>query len=135
MFTAIRKTKGDGNCFYRALGYSYLESLLGKSRETLKFKERVLQTPNDLLAAGFEEHRFRNFFNACGGAGGEGRLRVQPAEGVQRPERLGQNRAVPAPAHFGLHQEPRRLLPALHRRGDGHQGLLRSRSGADGHGV
>lgn len=35
-FTAIRKTKGDGNCFYRALGYSYLESLLGKSREVLK---------------------------------------------------------------------------------------------------
>ncbi|XP_027954586.1 ubiquitin thioesterase OTUB2 isoform X1 [Eumetopias jubatus] len=63
-FTAIRKTKGDGNCFYRALGYSYLESLLGKSREVLKFKERVLQTPNDLLAAGFEEHKFRNFFNA-----------------------------------------------------------------------
>lgn len=35
-FTAIRKTKGDGNCFYRALGYSYLESLLGKGREILK---------------------------------------------------------------------------------------------------
>lgn len=35
-FVAIRKTKGDGNCFYRALGYSYLESLLGKSREILK---------------------------------------------------------------------------------------------------
>ncbi|EPY81627.1 hypothetical protein CB1_000726096 [Camelus ferus] len=65
-FTAIRKTKGDGNCFYRALGYSYLESLLGKSREILKFKEHVLQTPNDLLAAGFEEHKFRNFFNAQG---------------------------------------------------------------------
>uniref|UniRef100_A0A8C9Q173 ubiquitinyl hydrolase 1 n=1 Tax=Spermophilus dauricus TaxID=99837 RepID=A0A8C9Q173_SPEDA len=63
-FTAIRKTKGDGNCFYRALGYAYLESLLGKSREILKFKERVLQTPSDLLAAGFEEHKFRNFFNA-----------------------------------------------------------------------
>lgn len=29
-----------------------------------RFKERVLQTPNDLLAAGFEEHKFRNFFNA-----------------------------------------------------------------------
>nr|KAF6388193.1 OTU deubiquitinase, ubiquitin aldehyde binding 2 [Myotis myotis] len=63
-FIAIRKTKGDGNCFYRALGYSYLESLLGKGREVLKFKERVLQTPNDLLTAGFEEHKFRNFFNA-----------------------------------------------------------------------
>lgn len=35
-FAAIRKTKGDGNCFYRALGYSYLESLLGKSREILR---------------------------------------------------------------------------------------------------
>lgn len=29
-----------------------------------RFKERVLQTPNDLLAAGFEEHKFRNPFNA-----------------------------------------------------------------------
>ncbi|XP_047650736.1 ubiquitin thioesterase OTUB2 isoform X1 [Phacochoerus africanus] len=29
-----------------------------------RFKERVLQTPNDLLAAGFEEHKFQNFFNA-----------------------------------------------------------------------
>lgn len=29
-----------------------------------RFKERVLQTPNDLLVAGFEEHTFRNFFNA-----------------------------------------------------------------------
>ncbi|XP_010607502.1 ubiquitin thioesterase OTUB2 [Fukomys damarensis] len=63
-FSTIRKTKGDGNCFYRALGYSYLEALLGKSREILKFKEHVLQTPNDLLAAGFEEHNFQNFFNA-----------------------------------------------------------------------
>ncbi|XP_044518067.1 ubiquitin thioesterase OTUB2 [Gracilinanus agilis] len=63
-FSALRKTKGDGNCFYRALGYSYLESLIGNSREILRFKERVLQTPKDLLAAGFEEHKFRNFFNA-----------------------------------------------------------------------
>lgn len=35
-FTEIRKTKGDGNCFYRALGYAYLESLLGRSREALR---------------------------------------------------------------------------------------------------
>lgn len=31
---------------------------------SFRFKERVLQTPNDLLVAGFEEHTFRNFFNA-----------------------------------------------------------------------
>lgn len=51
----------------------------------------------------------------CGRARGEGQLRVQPAEGVQRPELLGPNRAVPAPAHVSLHQEPRRLLPTFHR--------------------
>lgn len=41
-----------------------------------RFKERVLQTPNDLLAAGFEEHRFRNFFNAVSrrGPGPRGQL-------------------------------------------------------------
>lgn len=35
-----------------------------QSTRSLRFKERVLQTPNDLLVAGFEEHKFRNFFNA-----------------------------------------------------------------------
>uniref|UniRef100_A0A8C6C5I2 ubiquitinyl hydrolase 1 n=1 Tax=Monodon monoceros TaxID=40151 RepID=A0A8C6C5I2_MONMO len=36
----------------------------GRSASPSRFKERVLQTPNDLLAAGFEEHKFQNFFNA-----------------------------------------------------------------------
>uniref|UniRef100_A0A6I8NU17 Ubiquitin thioesterase n=1 Tax=Ornithorhynchus anatinus TaxID=9258 RepID=A0A6I8NU17_ORNAN len=63
-FTSVRKTKGDGNCFYRALGFAYLESLLGNDREILRFKELLLKTPNDLISAGFEEPKFRSFFVA-----------------------------------------------------------------------
>uniref|UniRef100_A0ABK0LE33 ubiquitinyl hydrolase 1 n=1 Tax=Rattus norvegicus TaxID=10116 RepID=A0ABK0LE33_RAT len=43
---------------------SSLERDVARRLRSLWFKERVLQTPNDLLAAGFEEHKFRNFFNA-----------------------------------------------------------------------
>ena len=27
-FQCVRKTRGDGNCFFRAFGYAYLEKLL-----------------------------------------------------------------------------------------------------------
>ncbi|XP_038606702.1 ubiquitin thioesterase OTUB2 [Tachyglossus aculeatus] len=63
-FTSVRKTKGDGNCFYRALGFAYLESLLGNDREILRFKELLLKTPSDLVSAGFEEPKFQSFFVA-----------------------------------------------------------------------
>lgn len=57
-----------------------------------RFKERVLQTPNDLLAAGFEEHKFQNFFNA-----------------VSRPGHLGataEGRALPSPQSRGVGAGP-----------------------------
>ncbi|VFV18144.1 ubiquitin thioesterase otub2 [Lynx pardinus] len=59
-------TRGEGATL-KAERLSTGAGLPGKlkgSQNTSMFKERVLQTPNDLLAAGFEEHKFRNFFNA-----------------------------------------------------------------------
>lgn len=32
-YSFIRKTRPDGNCFYRAFGFAYLESLLDDSKE------------------------------------------------------------------------------------------------------
>ncbi|XP_030070559.1 ubiquitin thioesterase OTUB2 [Microcaecilia unicolor] len=62
-YSSIRKTLGDGNCFYRALGYAYLESLLGNPREIHRFKEIVIRSKSELLSAGFDENVFRNYFN------------------------------------------------------------------------
>ncbi len=32
-YSSIRKTRPDGNCFYRAFGFSHMESLLEDSKE------------------------------------------------------------------------------------------------------
>ena len=32
-YSHVRKTRGDGNCFYRAFGYAYLEVLIGNQVE------------------------------------------------------------------------------------------------------
>ncbi|XP_069494082.1 ubiquitin thioesterase OTUB2 [Ambystoma mexicanum] len=62
-YASIRKTKGDGNCFYRALGFSYLETLIGNDRaEINRFKDIVLKSKNELTAAGLEDHEFGNLF-------------------------------------------------------------------------
>ncbi|XP_075470574.1 ubiquitin thioesterase OTUB2 isoform X2 [Ascaphus truei] len=63
-YSSVRKTRADGSCFYRALGFAYLESLLGKHQEILRFKDIVIQSKNELLTAGFEETSFRKYFDA-----------------------------------------------------------------------
>lgn len=35
-YSYIRKTRPDGNCFYRAFGFSHLESLLDDGKELQK---------------------------------------------------------------------------------------------------
>lgn len=35
-YSYIRKTRPDGNCFYRAFGFAHLESLLDDSKELQK---------------------------------------------------------------------------------------------------
>ncbi|XP_063803656.1 ubiquitin thioesterase OTUB2 isoform X2 [Pseudophryne corroboree] len=58
-YGAVRKMRADGSCFYRGLGFAYLESLLGKQQEILRFRERLIQSRHELLAAGFLEHLFQ----------------------------------------------------------------------------
>lgn len=62
-YAFIRRIRGDGNCFYRALSYGHLESLLGNKREMEKFKEAVIQSKAELLSAGFDEDIFRNLLS------------------------------------------------------------------------
>ncbi|XP_034783837.2 ubiquitin thioesterase OTUB2-like isoform X2 [Acipenser ruthenus] len=62
-YAFIRRIRGDGNCFYRAISYGHLESLLGNKREMEKFKEAVIQSKAELLSAGFDEDIFRNLLS------------------------------------------------------------------------
>lgn len=49
----MRRTRPDGNCFYRAFSYAYLERLLDKPEEYLAFRELAANSKADLVAIGF----------------------------------------------------------------------------------
>ncbi|XP_072895283.1 ubiquitin thioesterase OTUB2-like isoform X1 [Hemitrygon akajei] len=62
-YAFFRRTLGDGNCFYRALSFAYLESMLGNNKGIKKLRQNLIQSREDLLAAGFAEKTFENSFS------------------------------------------------------------------------
>ncbi|KAM4690565.1 uncharacterized protein WCC33_017967 [Rhinophrynus dorsalis] len=62
-YSAVRRTRADGSCFYRALAFAYLEFLLGKPQVIHRFKDLVLQSKNELITAGFSEDLFRPHYD------------------------------------------------------------------------
>ncbi|XP_067848053.1 ubiquitin thioesterase OTUB2-like isoform X3 [Heptranchias perlo] len=62
-YAFFRRTLGDGNCFYRALSFAYLESLLGSSKGVQKLRKNLMRSRDELLSAGFAESSFENSFS------------------------------------------------------------------------
>ncbi|CAB1345072.1 unnamed protein product [Coregonus sp. 'balchen'] len=62
-YSYIRKTRPDGNCFYRAFGFSHLESLLEDSKELQRFKAVAAKSKLDLVNQGFTEFTIEDFHN------------------------------------------------------------------------
>ncbi|KAM9834655.1 ubiquitin thioesterase OTUB1-like isoform X2 [Syngnathus typhle] len=60
-YSYIRKTRPDGNCFYRAFGFAHLESLLDDSKELQKFKAVAAKSKVDLVNEGFTEFTIEDF--------------------------------------------------------------------------
>ncbi|KAJ8290373.1 hypothetical protein GJAV_G00012020 [Gymnothorax javanicus] len=63
-YSDIRRIRGDGNCFYRALIFGHLESLLQSDRGMQIFKDELIQTSKELLRAGFAENSFQDILHA-----------------------------------------------------------------------
>ncbi|XP_078418334.1 ubiquitin thioesterase OTUB2-like isoform X2 [Cetorhinus maximus] len=59
-YSFFRRTLGDGNCFYRALSFAYLESLLGSKKGIQKLRKNLTRSRDELSSAGFAENRFEN---------------------------------------------------------------------------
>jgi hypothetical protein len=57
----FRKTRGDGNCFFRAFGFCYLEKLLEDGAECKKFKLRAKQCKDDLISLGYSPFTVGDF--------------------------------------------------------------------------
>ncbi|CAN9502150.1 unnamed protein product [Ophioblennius macclurei] len=62
-YCAVRKVRGDGNCFYRAFCFAHLESVLHNARALQRFKDKMIQSSEVLLSAGFDENSFRHHLN------------------------------------------------------------------------
>nr|4DDG_A Chain A, Ubiquitin-conjugating enzyme E2 D2, Ubiquitin thioesterase OTUB1 [Homo sapiens]4DDG_B Chain B, Ubiquitin-conjugating enzyme E2 D2, Ubiquitin thioesterase OTUB1 [Homo sapiens]4DDG_C Chain C, Ubiquitin-conjugating enzyme E2 D2, Ubiquitin thioesterase OTUB1 [Homo sapiens]4DDG_J Chain J, Ubiquitin-conjugating enzyme E2 D2, Ubiquitin thioesterase OTUB1 [Homo sapiens]4DDG_K Chain K, Ubiquitin-conjugating enzyme E2 D2, Ubiquitin thioesterase OTUB1 [Homo sapiens]4DDG_L Chain L, Ubiquitin-c len=62
-YSYIRKTRPDGNSFYRAFGFSHLEALLDDSKELQRFKAVSAKSKEDLVSQGFTEFTIEDFHN------------------------------------------------------------------------
>lgn len=60
-YSYIRRTRPDGNCFFRAFSYAYLEKLIGNKDEYEKFKELALKSKDNLVALGFPQFTVGDF--------------------------------------------------------------------------
>ncbi|PON54797.1 Ubiquitin thioesterase Otubain [Parasponia andersonii] len=63
-YVAIRRTRGDGNCFYRSFMFSYLEHILESQdqAEVDRIKANVEQCRKTLQSLGYAEFTFEDFF-------------------------------------------------------------------------
>jgi len=60
-YTSMRRTRGDGNCFYRAFGFAHLERLLNDAEALKQFKTVVSGSKDDLIALGFPKFTLEDF--------------------------------------------------------------------------
>ncbi|XP_054759782.1 ubiquitin thioesterase OTUB1-like [Lytechinus pictus] len=57
----IRKTRGDGNCFFRAFGFAYFETLLTDKEELHRFIGIAKKSKDELISLGFPAFTLEDF--------------------------------------------------------------------------
>ncbi|KAG8240325.1 hypothetical protein J437_LFUL000800 [Ladona fulva] len=57
----IRRTRPDGNCFFRAFSYAYLEKLIDDREEFNRFRELAAKSKENLVALGFPQFTVEDF--------------------------------------------------------------------------
>lgn len=61
-YRGLRRTRPDGNCFFRAFAYAYLEYLVLNKSEFSKFYEYAAKSRERLTAAGFPRFTIEDFY-------------------------------------------------------------------------
>lgn len=59
----IRRTRPDGNCFFRAFTYAYIERLLEKREEFDAFYKLAEVSKNSLVELGFPQFTVEDFYD------------------------------------------------------------------------
>ncbi|KAK9507314.1 hypothetical protein O3M35_007199 [Rhynocoris fuscipes] len=60
-YDSIRRTRPDGNCFFRAFGFAYLEQLISKKEEYESFRDRARKSKDQLIALSFPKFTLEDF--------------------------------------------------------------------------
>lgn len=60
-YSAIRKTRPDGNCFFRAFGYAYLEYLAKNKDDYEPFRKLAEESKDALVNVGFSQFTLEDF--------------------------------------------------------------------------
>lgn len=60
-YSFFRRTRPDGNCFFRAFSYAYLEKLLNNKEEYAKFQELAQKSKDSLVELGFSQFTVEDF--------------------------------------------------------------------------
>ena len=60
-YKSMRRTRGDGNCFYRAFGFAHLERLLNDAAAMKQFKALVADSKDKLIEQGFPKFTLEDF--------------------------------------------------------------------------
>lgn len=63
----IRRTRPDGNCFFRAFCYAYLERLLRTKTEFKDFLNRMRNSHHNLIQLGFPQFTVEDFYDTVSG--------------------------------------------------------------------
>lgn len=60
-YSGMRKTRPDGNCFFRAFAFAYLEYLVRNKDDYEQFRELALNSKDKLVKLGFPEFTLEDF--------------------------------------------------------------------------
>ena len=62
-YAEFRRTRPDGNCFFRAIGFRLFELLLGNSEEFAKVKTQLEGSKDQMVALGMPEFTVEDFYD------------------------------------------------------------------------
>lgn len=60
-YKSIRKTRPDGNCFFRAFAYAYLEYLVRNKEDYEQFRQLAQSSRERLIKLGFQQFTLEDF--------------------------------------------------------------------------
>lgn len=63
----IRRTRPDGNCFFRAFTFAYIEQLLDKREDFEAFYKLAESSKNSLVELGFPQFTVEDFYDTVSG--------------------------------------------------------------------